>query len=97
VDEAVLGEIVREAHDHSLATQAGLSSVLSAIPQKPSLLSRREREVHNLISQGFTNKRIAETLFISESTVKVHVRHIFEKLNVRSRTEAALLWRERET
>jgi DNA-binding NarL/FixJ family response regulator len=43
-----------------------------------------------LIAEGLTNRSIAERLFISEATVKVHVQRIFEKLGVRSRTEAAL-------
>lgn len=52
-------------------------------------LSAREREVYELMRQGRTNQEIARTFFISESTVKVHVRHIFEKLGVHSRAEAA--------
>jgi RNA polymerase sigma factor (sigma-70 family) len=54
-------------------------------------LSKREREVFELLARGMTNREIAETLFISEVTVKVHVRHILKKLQVRSRTEAAVL------
>ena len=52
-------------------------------------LSPRERDVYELLAQGRTNRDIARTLFISESTTKVHVRHIFEKLGVRTRAEAA--------
>jgi DNA-binding NarL/FixJ family response regulator len=55
-------------------------------------LSRREEEVLDLIAQGFSNKDIAKTLYISEATVKVHVRHVLEKLGVHTRTEAALRW-----
>ena len=53
-------------------------------------LSPREREVLALVGLGMTNGQIAEKLFISPRTVKVHVRHIFDKLGVGSRTEAAL-------
>ena len=52
-------------------------------------LSRREKEVLALLAQGLTNREIGAALFISPVTVKVHVRHIFEKLGVRSRAAAA--------
>jgi DNA-binding NarL/FixJ family response regulator len=58
--------------------------------QKRGALSHREQDVLALIAEGLTNRSIAERLFISEATVKVHVQRIFEKLGVRSRTEAAL-------
>jgi DNA-binding NarL/FixJ family response regulator len=54
------------------------------------MISPREKEVLDLIAQGLRNKEIASTLFISEATVKVHVRHILEKLGVKTRTEAAV-------
>jgi ATP/maltotriose-dependent transcriptional regulator MalT len=54
-------------------------------------LSRREQEVFELLGRGMTNREIANAFYISEGTVKVHVRHILKKLGVRSRTEAALL------
>jgi DNA-binding NarL/FixJ family response regulator len=53
-------------------------------------LSPREKEVLALLGHGLTNAQIAGQLFIGLSTVKVHVRHIFEKLGVKSRTAAAL-------
>ena len=53
-------------------------------------LSPREKEVLALLARGLTNRQIGKQLFISPVTVKVHVRHIFEKLGVKSRAEAAL-------
>ena len=50
-------------------------------------LSRRELQVASLVSEGHTNREIAKVLFISERTVDNHVKHIFEKLNFRSRAQ----------
>ncbi len=58
-------------------------------PEDPFGLTTREREVLALVAEGQTNRRIAETLFISESTAGVHVSNILGKLGVASRTEAA--------
>jgi len=51
-------------------------------------LSPRESEVLNLLAKGYLYKEISERLDLSFSTVRTHVRHIYEKLHVRSRTEA---------
>lgn len=56
---------------------------------KREALSGREIEVIRLLAQGLSNKEIAKALSISENTVKTHVRHIFSKLDLRSRAEAA--------
>lgn len=56
-----------------------------ALPDLP--LTRREQEVLALLAQGASNRQIAETLMVSENTVKTHVRHILEKLGLRSRGE----------
>ena len=53
-------------------------------------LTSRESEILNLLSQGFSNKEIAERMFVSVPTVRTHLSHIYEKLHVRSRTEAII-------
>jgi ATP/maltotriose-dependent transcriptional regulator MalT len=73
------------AHDVRLAKLVGLD----VTSRKKTELTRREREVHELLAQGLTNKEIAKLLYVEEVTVKVHVRHILDKLGVRSRVEAA--------
>ncbi len=52
-------------------------------------LTRREEEILERLSQGFCNKEIAARLGTSVETIRTHVRHIYEKLHVHSRTEAA--------
>jgi len=52
-------------------------------------LSAREREVLALVAAGLRNREIAERLFIGETTVKTHVRHLLEKLRFRNRAQAA--------
>ncbi|MEO1519821.1 MAG: response regulator transcription factor [Cyanobacteria bacterium J06633_2] len=54
-------------------------------------LTPREREVLQLIAEGCSNREIAQTLYISERTVKNHVNSILSRLNVRDRTQAAIL------
>lgn len=53
-------------------------------------LTRREYEVLTLIADGLNNKEIANSLFISEKTVKNHVSNIFKKIDVNDRTQAAI-------
>ena len=54
-------------------------------------LSRRETDVLRLITEGYTNTQISELLSISPNTVKSHVSHIFNKLGINDRTQAAVL------
>jgi NarL family two-component system response regulator LiaR len=59
-------------------------------PESPETLTERETEVLRLLAQGQSNKEIARQLSIGEKTVKTHVSSILGKLNVSSRTQAAL-------
>ncbi|MDL9946073.1 response regulator transcription factor [Gordonia sp. ABSL11-1] len=57
----------------------------------PEALTEREREVLRLLADGLSNKRIGQTLYISESTVKFHIRNIIRKLGVSKRTDAVYI------
>jgi len=69
--------------------------VVSSFLQKPARhdfacqLTARESEILSLLSQGLSNKELAASLGIGLSTVRTHLLHIYEKLHVRCRTEAA--------
>jgi LuxR family transcriptional regulator, maltose regulon positive regulatory protein len=93
VDNSLLARILLNARDGALAKRAGLPH-FDLKRGSFQNLSSREQEVLDLLAQGLSNKEIARTLFIAESTAKVHVRHILEKLGVRSRTEAVLRTRD---
>jgi DNA-binding NarL/FixJ family response regulator len=58
----------------------------------PASLTEREREIMNLISQGLTNRDIAERFVLSEKTVKNHVNRIYSKLGATNRAQATALW-----
>ena len=87
-----LQQLLAASADTSMAKSLGLRVPRAAHPTGG--LTPRESEVHDLLAQGLTNEEIAKLLFISVSTAKVHVKHIFEKLGVRSRLEAARALRD---
>lgn len=58
--------------------------------EKIECLTKRELDVLRLISEGCSNKKISDELTISERTVKNHISHIFRKINVEDRTQAAV-------
>ena len=64
------------------------------IPDAVEPLTAREIKVLELIGQGMGNREIAEKLFLSETTVKTHVANVLQKLHVKSRTQAALYFKE---
>ena len=53
-------------------------------------LTKQERRILELVAKGWRNSKIGTELFISTKTVETHLHHIYEKLGVSSRTEAAL-------
>ena len=62
-----------------------------APPKELDDLSAREREVFRLISRGLSNTEIGQELYISDTTVKTHVTHILQKLDLRDRVQAVVL------
>ena len=82
----LMTDLVHRSGDTTLARQMGIRQLSRRAPAE--LLSRREYEVLGLMSRGLRNKEIAAALYVAESTVKVHVRHILERLGVRTRAEA---------
>ncbi|HWE10448.1 MAG TPA: response regulator transcription factor [Solirubrobacteraceae bacterium] len=84
IDPTVAARLLRRLGENPSAATA-------PAPDEPLDLTRREREVLELIAAGHSNKRIAFELGIAEKTVKTHVGHLLAKLGVADRTQAALL------
>ena len=82
--QRVLRAFVNETHRHAEVGEA------------PAELSKREIEVLKLVSEGATNKDIADQLFISVGTVKNHIHSILEKLHLKNRTQLAAYRRMRQ-
>lgn len=82
------GEVVfSEAVKKALLERSSISNPLAS-------LTEREMGVLRLVATGLSNKQIANQLFISEETVKVHIRNLLRKLNVHSRVAATVLYFE---
>jgi NarL family two-component system response regulator LiaR len=99
VEPAELARAIRAAHageaiiDPTAAARLVRAIADDARPrvEEPERLTRRERDVLELIARGRSNKRIALELGISEKTVKTHVGHLLAKLGVTDRTQAAVM------
>jgi DNA-binding NarL/FixJ family response regulator len=109
IDAGASGYLLKDAEPHELlagiraaargdaplAPRAAREVLATRIEERPAEeLSEREREVIRLVAQGLPNKRIASELGISEKTVKAHLTHIFQRIGVTDRTQAAL-WARR--
>ncbi len=88
VKDAVNGDKVIDPKLQHLVKQAMIED--GSRQDSAQSLTSREAQVLDLIAEGKPNKVIANQLSISESTVKVHVKNLLRKLNLRSRTEAAV-------
>jgi len=62
-----------------------------AAERQLALLTERERQIMRLVSEGLSNKEIARRLNICDGTIKVHLHHIFQKLEISNRTVLAAL------
>jgi DNA-binding NarL/FixJ family response regulator len=82
-----IGAVRDQAEAVKLLRQLGVISGSAPRLRKP--ITERETEIVSLIALGLTNREIAERLVISPKTVEHHVSQILDKLNLRSRTEAA--------
>ena len=89
---AVAGEVYVSP---SLASEMLVSLTRGKAPDPLQELTDREREILSLIGNGLTNREIGERIFLSEKTIKHYVTNILQKLQVRSRVEAALLAAQR--
>jgi DNA-binding NarL/FixJ family response regulator len=92
---AVLLDGVRSALRGELPLDPGAVRLLATPPWDAlAELTAREREVLGQLAKGLPNRKIADSLGITEKTVKTHLGHIFSKLEVRDRTQAALWAKE---
>lgn len=86
-DEIVKG--VRDLHSGKGCIPPAVAAKLAVRSENP-LLTQREFDVLNLLVSGLANREIAKSLFVSEETVKSHVKHLLSKLGVEDRTQAAM-------
>lgn len=86
----LLRSIRQVASGHSLIDTNTKKQAIERLERMPgNELTEREREVLALVARGYTNKQIADKLYVSEKTARNHVSHILEKLGLSRRSEAA--------
>jgi DNA-binding NarL/FixJ family response regulator len=84
----LLAAVRSAAAGESVLSPAVASKLMTRVRRADTTLSPREIEVLRLVADGSSNREIARELFLSETTVKSHLVHIYAKLGVRSRTSA---------
>lgn len=87
----LVSDVMKNASDTKLAQRVGMKLATNFSEPGDPVLTPREAEVLELLGLGLSNAEIAQRLFIAPSTVKVHVRHVLEKLGVKNRVQAALM------
>jgi predicted ATPase/DNA-binding CsgD family transcriptional regulator len=101
--EAVVWRIQRQLSPEGLAKEQAIGRQFAPVqaveyalqldrgrPGSRAVLTRREREIAQLVARGFTNRQIAEHLLLARRTVSTHLEHIFSKLGVQARAEVAV-------
>lgn len=89
-EESIFAYLEKQAFDRaSFLKIVEEAAVFQSTGSELNVLTDREREVFDLLAEGKTNKEIAEKLFITTNTVKRHLKSIFEKLDVHTRSAAA--------
>jgi DNA-binding NarL/FixJ family response regulator len=81
-----LADLLSRSHDERVAYRFGIQTKKREL-RRVEPLTVRETEVLRELEEGYTNREIAQSLFIEEATVKAHLRHVYEKLGVRTRAE----------
>jgi two-component system, NarL family, response regulator LiaR len=87
-----LATAIRQALSQTLylaSSEVGAKSASITKRSRSAQLTRREREILELVAEGKTNGQVAQQLSVTEQTVKFHLAHVFKKLNVTNRTQAS--------
>lgn len=94
--ELLLAQVMRGAQGEKVFSEVVAEYLATRQPSANPFrqLTERELDVLQEVARGLSNKEIAATLHISEETVKVHIRNLLRKLDVRSRVAATVLWLE---
>lgn len=93
--EKILHAVHAAARGETVLGEQVAGRLLTRLRSPQAELSDREVEVMSLVADGLSNRSIAKAMFVSEATVKSHLVHVFDKLDVESRTAAVAAARER--